>query len=85
MRDALTGILHASYDLGRDEMAGNASAPGGTMSPKTNRTFTAEAEYVSGFLIANSSEGINHGIPTDGRVVVLTVKVTGNGSASVTR
>lgn len=83
----LTSITLVRYDLGRDEMAGNATAPGGTMSPITNRTFTTEAEYVSGFLLPNSSEGINHGIPTDGRVVVFTVRLASNdgASASATR
>ena len=54
----------------------------GTISPITNRTFLSTAEYLSGYLPANSSEGINHYIATDGRVAVLTVTVTNNGSAA---
>jgi hypothetical protein len=72
------------YDLGRDVFTGNATAAGGTMSPQTNRTFETTVEWMSGFLPANSSEGINHGIATDGRVAVLTVKVTGDGITAET-
>lgn len=54
------------------------------MSPKTNRTFETTVEWMDGFLKANSSEGINHAIATDGRVAVLTVQVTGDGSAAGT-
>lgn len=59
----------------------------GTISPITNRTFATTASFQSGFLPANSSQGINHGIPTDGRVAVLTVKVTSDpiAAASATR
>ena len=78
-------IIPNGYDLGRDELAGNATAPGGTMSPITNRTYTAEVNYVEGFLLPNSSEGINHGIPTDGRVAVLTVRLMSNASVAATR
>jgi hypothetical protein len=65
----LTLVLYVrSYDLGRDEFTGNATAAGGTISPITNRTFSTTSVYEAGFLPANSSEGINHGIATDGRV-----------------
>lgn len=66
-----------SYDLGRDVFTGNATMSNGTISPITNRTFSATAEFLSGYLPPNgSTEGINHGIPTDGQIAVLTVRVT---------
>ncbi|KAM0791275.1 hypothetical protein ACM66B_005751 [Microbotryomycetes sp. NB124-2] len=73
-------IVPNGYDMGRDELVGNATLSNGTISPITNRTFSTEATFLSGYLAANSSRGINHGIPTDGRIAMLTVKVTSNGS-----
>ncbi|KAK4054547.1 hypothetical protein OIV83_001041 [Microbotryomycetes sp. JL201] len=75
-------IVPNGYDMGRDELVGNATLSNGTISPITNRTFTTEATFLPGYLPANSSRGINHGIPTDGRIAMLTVKVTSNGSAA---
>ncbi|SGY20444.1 BQ5605_C016g08052 [Microbotryum silenes-dioicae] len=69
------------YDLGRDEVVGNATMKNGTISPATNRTFSATSQLIQ-FLPANSSANINHDIETDGNVAILTVKVTNNGSAN---
>ncbi|GAA5983621.1 hypothetical protein JCM11641_007302 [Rhodosporidiobolus odoratus] len=76
------GIVDNGYDLGRDAVVQAATA-GETKSPLTNRTFTTEVR--NGSYLANiSTSSINHGIPTDGIVAVLTVRVTSNGSASTT-
>ncbi|ORY89386.1 hypothetical protein BCR35DRAFT_300550 [Leucosporidium creatinivorum] len=75
-------IVPNGYDLGRDVFTGNATLSNGTISIQTNRTFSATVEWMDGFLKANSSEGINHAIATDGRVAVLTIKVTGEGSTA---
>ncbi|SCZ88036.1 BZ3500_MvSof-1268-A1-R1_Chr2-1g04147 [Microbotryum saponariae] len=69
------------YDLGRDEVVGNATMSNGTISPATNRTFSATSQLIQ-FLPANSSANINHDIETDGNVAILTVKVTSNGSVN---
>ncbi|SCV72264.1 BQ2448_4958 [Microbotryum intermedium] len=74
-------IVPNGYDLGRDEVVGNATMRNGTISPATNRTFSATSQLIQ-FLPANSSANINHDIKTDGNVAILTVKVTSNGSAS---
>lgn len=62
-------------------MTGNATIAGGTKSSVTNRTFETTSMMVSGFLKANSSEGVNHGIETDGDVAVWEVRVTSNETA----
>lgn len=54
-------IVADGYDLGRDILAGNATMSNGTISPVTNRTFSATAQ-LEPFLPANSSQNINHGI-----------------------
>ncbi|POY75219.1 hypothetical protein BMF94_1851 [Rhodotorula taiwanensis] len=76
-------ITPNGYDIGRDEVVRRAVASGGTKSPLTNRTFTATARNASGIgYYANvSTSEINHGVGTDGVVMILTVKVTSNGSA----
>ncbi|BGP16408.1 hypothetical protein JCM10213_004036 [Rhodosporidiobolus nylandii] len=80
------GIVDDGYDRGRDEVVRVALASGGTKSPLTNRTFTTEVRNASGpgYFADVSIDQINHGIPTDGVVAILTVRVTGNGSAQTT-
>ncbi|KAI5474432.1 hypothetical protein MNV49_003265 [Pseudohyphozyma bogoriensis] len=77
-------ITPDGYASGRDWLTGNATASGGTKSPITNRTFTTTSTPMNGFIAANSSEDINHGIVYDGVVDVWVVKITSNGSAGGT-
>lgn len=74
--------LPDGYAFGRDLLTGNATAPGGTRSPLTNRTFTTTSTPTPGFFPPNSSVDINHGIEYDGIVDVWVVKVTSNGSVA---
>jgi len=70
------------YDLGRDDVVRRATIEGGTKSPLTNRTFVTTVANASGpgYFANVTTEQINHGIPTDGIVAVLTVRITSNGS-----
>lgn len=70
------------YDLGRDWFIGNATVAAGTKSPTTSNIYTTTSVFQSGFLAANSSVGVNHGIEQDGQVAVFTVKVTKSNSTT---
>ncbi|GAA5983077.1 hypothetical protein JCM10908_000148 [Rhodotorula pacifica] len=76
-------ITPNGYDVGRDEVVRRAIVSGGTKSPITNRTFETTVRNASGpgYYANISTSQINHGVATDGIVAILTVKVTGNGSA----
>lgn len=65
------------YDHGRDSIVANATRSGGARSPLSGTTYFTTSRMVGGegYLEANSSRGVNHGIVTDGRVAVLTVSV----------
>ncbi|SCV72265.1 BQ2448_4959 [Microbotryum intermedium] len=71
-------IVPNGYDLGRDELVGNATMTNGTMSPVTKTVFLATSQSVQ-YLPVNSSRGINHRIKTDGNVSIVTVKVMRRG------
>ncbi|SCZ88029.1 BZ3500_MvSof-1268-A1-R1_Chr2-1g04142 [Microbotryum saponariae] len=70
-------IVPNGYDRGRDEFVGNATASNGTVSPVSHIRFSATSRKHR-FLRAHSRHGINHAIPTDGDVAIVTVKVIGN-------
>ncbi|GAA6017444.1 hypothetical protein JCM8202_005684 [Rhodotorula sphaerocarpa] len=78
-------ITPNGYDEGRDDVVRRAIAAGGTKSPLTNRTFTATVQNASGpgYYADVTTSQINHGVPIDGVVAVLTVRVTSNGSAPI--
>ncbi|GAA5886074.1 hypothetical protein JCM6882_004254 [Rhodosporidiobolus microsporus] len=77
-------IVDNGYDLGRDAVVSYAVQSGGTKSPLTNRTFTTESRNATQYYDNISVYDINHRIATDGVVMVLTVKVTSNGSVDAT-
>ncbi|GAA6051713.1 hypothetical protein JCM3770_002696 [Rhodotorula araucariae] len=76
-------ITPNGYDVGRNEVVRRAIVAGGTTSPVTNRTYEATAEPVSGpgYYGNVSTSEINHGVPTDGIVAILTVRVTSDPAA----
>ncbi|KAK4056648.1 hypothetical protein OIO90_002200 [Microbotryomycetes sp. JL221] len=74
-------IVPNGYDSGRDQLVGNATMSNGTISPITNRTFSTTVDFLQGYLEPGTN-GVNHAIPIDGRLAMLTVKVTNNGSAA---
>ncbi|KAM0747080.1 hypothetical protein T439DRAFT_318350 [Meredithblackwellia eburnea MCA 4105] len=75
-------IIADGYDIGRDELIGNATVTAGTTSSLTGTRYTTTVQLVSGFLPANTSDGINHAIEIDGLVAVFTSKVASQGSSS---
>jgi len=67
-------IAANGYDDGRDNIVKNAtSSANGTFT--SSWSFNSTVEYITDLLPVGST-GINHGIAIDGRVALLTVKVT---------
>jgi hypothetical protein len=63
-------IVKDGYNLGRDWFVERALA--GSHQKGRNVWWTAQVEWRTG-LLEPGSKGVNHGIPQDGRVAVLTV------------
>jgi len=63
-------IVPDGYDIGRDSLVGNAT---GTTSFGGVR-YSTTAENIIG-LLAPGSEGVNHGIATDGMTTLLRVTI----------
>ncbi|KAH8924318.1 hypothetical protein BT69DRAFT_1280704, partial [Atractiella rhizophila] len=68
-------IVDNGYDFGRDLLVGNATSSANGTWTSTGWSFNTTVEWVDGLLPVGSND-INHGISIDGRVAVLTVKVT---------
>lgn len=79
---ANTDTFFSRYDSGRDWLTGNATVSGGTRSPITNQTYSTTSILLPGYLTANSSRGVNHGLVIDGKVAVWTVRKTGNNTVA---
>lgn len=76
-------IVPNGYDLGRDQLTGNATNATGTTSPGGYK-YTTTMQQVN--LLQNvQTANINHGIGIDGNVNVLTVKITKTGQLGANR
>ncbi|ORY83475.1 hypothetical protein BCR35DRAFT_351947 [Leucosporidium creatinivorum] len=72
-------IVDNGYDLGRDNVAGNATVPSGTISPSSGTIYLTTVEMASGFFEAGltvNGVAINHEIGIDGLVAVLTITIS---------
>ena len=67
-------IVDNGYDLGRDWLVGNATK--GTTKDKLGNEYKASLAWDNSLLKNIKKKDINHHIGIDGRVAVLTVKVT---------
>ncbi|WFD36702.1 hypothetical protein MCUN1_003589 [Malassezia cuniculi] len=67
-------IVDNGYDLGRDQLVGNATA--GTTTDKLGNEYQTTVEWNDSLFKKIKTSQINHNISVDGRVAVLTVKVT---------
>lgn len=72
-------IVDNGYDLGRNYLVGNATKSGGTTSPQDQSRYTTTATRMD---VDVDQSSINHGISTDGQVVVLTVTKTASGNGA---
>ncbi|PWN31459.1 uncharacterized protein FA14DRAFT_111935, partial [Meira miltonrushii] len=76
-------IVSNGYDLGRNQLTGNATNSTGTTSPGGFK-YTASMKQVNLLQSVDQSQ-INHGISIDGNVNVLTVKITKTGQLGANR
>jgi len=76
-------IVNNGYDLGRDQLTGNATNSTGTTSPGGYK-YTTTMQQVNLLQNVQTSQ-INHGISIDGNVNVLTVKITKTGQLGAGR
>ncbi|PWN49051.1 hypothetical protein IE53DRAFT_370086, partial [Violaceomyces palustris] len=77
-------IVDNGYDFGRDLFVANATLSNGTRSPGGFEYQTTAVDNNS-LLAGVQTSQINHGIPTDGIVKVLTVKITKRGTIGAGR
>ncbi|UZJ51296.1 hypothetical protein CBS101457_000616 [Exobasidium rhododendri] len=75
-------IVPNGYDVGRDWMVGQIQSSTTNKTSFMFKSYQTKVEYVSG-LIAPGTAGINHGISTDGRVALLTVKLLSSSDKTV--
>lgn len=76
-------IAPNGYDVGRDELVGNATA--GTLTSPGGFQYTVTKATNSQLLTGVSASQINHNIGIDGIVDVLTVRITKNGTIGAGR
>ena len=73
-------IVDNGYDLGRDQLVGNATQ--GTTKDAQGNEYKTSVAYNKSLMKGIKAKDINHNIGTDGRVAVLTVQVTKRASKS---
>lgn len=67
-------IVPNGYNIGRDQLVEQSASRANGITSFMFTKYQTKVEYVSG-LISPGAQGVNHGIATDGRVALLTVKL----------
>lgn len=75
-------VVKNGYDLGRNQLVGNATQGTTTDSDTGNQFQTTSVKNDTSLLSGISSSDLNHNIGTDGKVAILQVKMVKKGSGS---